>query len=96
VRKNVNYESIIKPPASKQLKSGRVRLEAGEHVGEHITTKKEELIIVMKGTAQIIKEGEKIMVSEGKATYIAPETVHDVKNIGNELLEYYYVVTLLD
>ena len=46
---HMESESLLKPPLSKQLKSGKVTLFPGEDVGEHITSKREEIIIVIKG-----------------------------------------------
>ncbi|MBD3208829.1 cupin domain-containing protein [Candidatus Woesearchaeota archaeon] len=90
----MNYDSIIKPPASRNLKSGRVQLQPGEAVGEHVTESKEELIIVMKGTATILKEGKPTTVIAGNTHYIPPETRHDVRNEGKEILNYLYVISV--
>lgn len=49
----MRYESLIKPPASEILKSGRVFLAPGESVGEHVTLQREEMIIVLRGSAVI-------------------------------------------
>lgn len=49
----MKYESLIKPPISAMIKSGRVVLSSGESVGEHVTVQREELIIVLRGVATI-------------------------------------------
>jgi len=87
-------ESIIKPPESKALKAGRVVLSPGEEIGEHKTDKREELIIILRGTATLIKEGEQIQLKIGETHYIEPETKHNVVNNSDEELEYVYVVSL--
>lgn len=70
----MKYTSIIKPPESKNLKSGRVVLEPGEDVGDHVTKEREEIIIILSGTATIIlKENEKLIenvVKENETFYI--------------------------
>ena len=92
----MNTESIIKPPESQKLKSGRVVLSSGEEIGEHITDKSEELIIVLKGTVTLIKKGEEIQLKTGETYYIEPETKHNVVNHSDDEVEYIYVVSLLD
>jgi len=87
-------ESLIKPPDSKTLKSGKVILSPGEDIGEHITDKREEIIFVIKGNATLIKEGEQIQLKTGEIHYIKPETLHNIKNNSDEELEYIYVVSL--
>ncbi len=87
---------IIKPPVSKALKSGRVRLSPGEEVGEHITDNREELLVVLKGTATLINSGEEIELKEGETRYIKEGVKHNVKNASNSPLEYIYVVSLFD
>jgi len=87
---------IIKPPVSKALKSGRVRLSPGEEIGEHVTEKREELLVVLKGTATLINSGEVIELKEGETRYIKEGVKHNVKNTSNIPLEYIYVVSLFD
>ena len=78
--------SILKPPASRSLKSGRVKLNPGEEIGEHITHEREELIVVLRGAATVEKEGDAHFIPEGKK--------HNVRNATGKELEYIYVVTL--
>ena len=89
-------ESIIKPPESKALKVGRVVLSPGEEIEEHRTDKREELIIILRGTATLIKEGEQTQLKTGETHYIEPETKHNVVNNSDEELEYIYVVSLFE
>jgi len=89
-------ESILKPPISAILKCGKVSLLPNESVGEHITDKREEVIIVVKGTATL-RKGEKTFIIHENETHFIPEgTVHNVLNNSSESLEYYYVVSLLE
>ena len=92
----MNTESILKPPTSQALKSGKVTLSPGESIGEHVTDKREELIIIVKGNATISKEDEKIEVNEGNTHFIRENIKHNVTNNSDKNLEYIYVVSLFD
>lgn len=70
-------------------------LSPGESVGEHITDKREELIIVLKGTATILQDNKEIYVKSGESYFIKEGTLHDVRNNHDEELEYIYVVSVL-
>jgi len=85
-------QSLLKPPFSVGMRSGSVVLEPGESVGEHKTEKREEAIIVLKGAATIVCEGETFGVRERQLAYIPPECLHNVFNKSSETLEYVYVV----
>jgi len=80
-------------PETMGIKSGHVILKPGENVGEHITEAKEEVIIVLKGKAMILcgNDDEPIVACERSVVYVPPDTAHDVKNIGGDILEYIYV-----
>ena len=92
----MNCESLIKPPKSRVLKSGKVLLKPGESVGEHVTEKREEIIIVLKGTATIIAEGSQKTIETKGFCYIKEGVVHNVVNNSKDELEYVYVVSLFD
>ena len=51
-------EHIVKPPQSRSLKSGRVLLSPGESVGWHVTQDREELVVVLKGTATVLENNQ--------------------------------------
>lgn len=89
-------DSLVRPPESRSMKSYRIVLSPGEEVGEHTTERKEEIIIVLKGKATIIRENERFKVKERELHYIGEGIGHNVKNETNEPLEYVYVVNLLD
>jgi mannose-6-phosphate isomerase-like protein (cupin superfamily) len=82
-------------PETMGIKSGHVILKPGENVGEHVTEAKEEVIIILKGKAVILcgNDDEPIIAVERSVVYVPPETAHDVKNIGGDVLEYVYVVS---
>ena len=92
----MKYERIIKPPESRLLKSGRVTLAPGEDIGEHVTEKREELILILKGEAVVEKEGELIQLKHGQAHFIPEGKKHNVRNNSDKELEYIYIVTLFD
>jgi len=85
---------IIKPPESRVLKSGRVRLSPGEEIGEHVTDKREEIIIILKGTATLEKGNETIQLNPGQTHFIKENVTHNVRNMSDQDLEYLYVVSL--
>ncbi|MCK4997325.1 cupin domain-containing protein [Candidatus Pacearchaeota archaeon] len=92
----MDYTSIIKPPVSKVLKSGRVILKPEEEVGEHVTDKREEVIIILKGTATLVNEGNEFKVEAGETYFVPENKKHNVINKGTEKLEYIYVVSLFE
>ncbi len=90
----MDTESLLRPPVSQVLKSGRVVLAPGESVGQHVTDKREELLIIMRGTATVHKEDRIIELSQGSTIFIRENTKHNVVNNCDEELEYIYVVSL--
>jgi mannose-6-phosphate isomerase-like protein (cupin superfamily) len=75
------------------MRSGRVHLEPGESCGQHSTKQHEELLVFLAGQGQVLIEGSRPQaVGEGRACYIPPNTVHDVKNSGTTPLRYVYCV----
>ncbi|MBU0707595.1 cupin domain-containing protein [Patescibacteria group bacterium] len=87
-------ESIIKPPNSTKIKAGLVVLQPGQDVGEHITTNREEIIVVLEGTATAVIKDEAKILEEKDCCYIPNNTVHNIKNQANTILKYYYIVSL--
>ncbi len=76
------------------IKSGSVVLPPGKSVGEHVTLGKEEVIVILEGTARIFCAGKKpFPAARGSVVYIPPETKHDVINSGSGPLQYVYVVS---
>jgi quercetin dioxygenase-like cupin family protein len=79
-------------PDTSGMKSGSVVLGVGESVGEHNTEFKEEAIIIIDGEAEIYtSSGEPIKAKKETLVYIPPDTVHNVKNAGSDVLRYVYV-----
>ena len=75
------------------IRSGFVRLKTGESVGWHTTGQNEETLVILHGKGEAEIEGESAMVvTETMIAYIPPGTRHNVKNTGDGLLEYVYVV----
>lgn len=87
------YQRLLVPGKDTvNLKSGCVILNPGESVGEHSTEKKEEAILILEGKAEILCRGERVEAQEKSIVYMPPETKHDVKNIGQGLLKYVFIV----
>jgi mannose-6-phosphate isomerase-like protein (cupin superfamily) len=75
------------------MKSGLVTLKPGEAVGEHVTSGREEAIVILEGEAEVSVQGAPAFRSCAKSlVYIPPETPHDLRNCGKELLRYVYIV----
>lgn len=81
------------PPESVGMKSGYIVLSPGKSVGKHSTEHHEELLVVLEGAGEMLfKDGSKLPVKANTAIYCPPETEHDVKNSGSQVLRYVYVV----
>jgi quercetin dioxygenase-like cupin family protein len=92
----MNSKKLLSPPQSQRLKAGKVSLEPGESVGKHTTLKREEFIMVLNGTANILIEGESCILHGGESIFIGEDKVHNVTNTGKEALVYEYVACLLE
>lgn len=74
------------------IKSGHVILKQDEEVGEHSTNGLEEVLIILKGKGEVLADKKnKVKIEENSAVYIPPDTIHNVKNTGREILEYIFV-----
>ncbi|MFA5099990.1 MAG: cupin domain-containing protein [Candidatus Omnitrophota bacterium] len=81
-------------PETKGMKSGYVVLQPGQSVGAHSTEAKEEAVIILEGTVQVIIEGKpELTAGKNELVYIPPRTPHDMKNIGAGAARYIYVVS---
>lgn len=92
------YQSLLKNDSDTfRMKSGCVCLQPGESVGEHLTDKREEVIVILSGQARVTCEGGDPLAATGPAVvYIPPQRRHDVHNVGRDVLRYVYAVTMLD
>ncbi len=80
-------------PQTAGMRSGFVRLKAGQSVGWHTTGHNEECLIILHGVGDALIEGQsKRSFSAPRAVYIPPVTKHNVTNTGPGTLEYVYVV----
>ncbi|MFQ5953203.1 MAG: cupin domain-containing protein [Candidatus Omnitrophota bacterium] len=81
-------------PETLGMKSGYMTLKPGKSVGEHSTDSKEEAIVILQGRGEIFCSGKPPIVAEEKTlVYIPPDTKHDVKNTGTDILKYIYIVS---
>lgn len=80
-------------PQTAGMRSGHVNLMPGQDIGEHSTDNKEEAIIILKGKAQVLSDkSDPISVESESLIYIPANTKHNIKNIGQDVLRYVYVV----
>lgn len=81
------------PNLAEGMRSGVVSLEPGQAVGRHNTQAREELIVVLEGSGQLVVEGEgPLPLEAGSGAFVPPEQEHDVVNTGTGPLRYVYVV----
>jgi mannose-6-phosphate isomerase-like protein (cupin superfamily) len=80
-------------PETAGMRSGFVRLKPGGTVGWHTTGKNEESLVVLRGRGEARIEGEPSRTFAAPAlVYIPPARRHNFANVGDQLLEYVYVV----
>jgi len=80
-------------PGTAGMRSGFVRLLAGETVGWHTTGENEESLVILQGKGEAMIDGEASQQFSAPAVvYIPPATRHNVKNAGEVPLQYVYVV----
>jgi len=93
LKKRKRFRRLLgKPGIDRDLRSGVVILKPSEAVGEHETTGKEEVIIVLKGKVTVYYgKGGQILAQQGSFVYIPPNTLHNLKNTGKGILQYVYV-----
>jgi mannose-6-phosphate isomerase-like protein (cupin superfamily) len=73
---------------------GLVTLKPQELIGEHKTEGKEEVLIILKGRATVYSGKNKILqASRNTFVFIPAETLHNVRNSGNKILQYLYVTS---
>jgi mannose-6-phosphate isomerase-like protein (cupin superfamily) len=88
------YQRLLEgSPQTHGMRSGRVFLEPGKACGQHSTKDQEELLVFLTGQGELqIGESRLLAVGAGKAAYIPPRTLHDVRNTGGTPLVYVYCV----
>jgi mannose-6-phosphate isomerase-like protein (cupin superfamily) len=64
------------------------RIEPGKAFHPHYHEDMEEVFIILKGNAKVFVPGEEADMREGEAVVIPPREVHEMKNTGEDDLEY--------
>jgi len=78
---------------ARRMRAGMVTLGPGEDCGRHSTEDYEELLIILEGRGAAELEGHGALAPEaGQVVYIPPRTSHNVRNRGEGVLRYVYVV----
>jgi len=89
----------LTPIGSRRIRSQHVTLAPGSNVGRHETHDREEVIIVLAGTATVMHMDDTgkdrfDTVTGGNAVTIGVGVTHDIINQGKAPLSYIYVVAL--
>jgi quercetin dioxygenase-like cupin family protein len=94
---NAKFRRLLKGrPQTLGFRAGLVNLKRGHQIGEHTTSAKEELIVVLSGRAEISFSGYPALTAKvDSLVYIPAYTKHNVSNIGTGTLRYVYMVTPL-
>nr|MBU1328353.1 cupin domain-containing protein [Candidatus Omnitrophota bacterium] len=92
---NSKYQRLFnKDSGTLGLKSGHVILKKGEEIGEHSTNDLEEALVILKGKGLLlINSEEEFDFEDNSVLYIPPDTIHNVKNTGNGILEYIFITS---
>ena len=83
---------LLSRPRTSGMKVGITVLRPGQNVGQHSTGRNEEVLVFLRGRGILVADGVELEVGEGKVAYIPPNTEHDIRNTGDGLLCYIYVV----
>ena len=86
------YQPLLRLEQTCGMKSGRVFLAPGADCGEHSTGTREEQLVFLAGSGKAEIAGEVFEVGVGKVCYIPLQTLHNIKNDGDEPLIYIYCV----
>ena len=95
LNKGSEYQQLLEgKPQTCGMRSGRVYLQSGQSCGEHSTETHEEILVFLagKGHAVIGPDEKSYEIGAGKVIYIPAHTLHNMKNTGDEPLEYIYCV----
>ncbi|SCH41022.1 cupin domain-containing protein [Romboutsia sp. Marseille-P6047] len=86
---NVKREHIIKGDEFKGKGKlfAKITIPKGNSIGMHDHTEDFEVYYILRGTGQVLDNGDLIQVNEGDVIYTADGNEHYIENIGNEDLE---------
>lgn len=74
------------------IKAGHVILKPGESIGEHSTLEREEVLIVLRGSGEAVIDKDVILsIKPDTVAYIPSRTNHDIKNTGQDIMEYIFI-----
>ncbi len=92
----LSRRGLITPEDARHLR-GRVELkEPGEETGIHTTRGREEVLIVLEGTATVYLKKRRVKVRAGHSLFIEEGLSHNVRNEGRERVRYIYVRSMAE
>ncbi len=84
---------LLTEGVASRMRAGMVTLGPGEDCGRHCTEEYEELLVILEGRGEAEHEGYgPLALAAGQVAYIPPGTFHNVRNRGDGVLRYVYVV----
>lgn len=78
-------------PASSRFVTGRFVLEPGQTPHPPHTHVEEEVMIIERGTGEIVCDGKTTRVGPGSVMYTAPNAPHGIVNTGDTPIVFYFV-----
>ena len=94
LKKGDKYQSLLRgKPQTKGMRAGRIFLLPGQDCGQHSTNGNEEILVFLAGEGEVITDKSiPLLVGAGRISYIPSETIHNVRNTGDQPLIYIYCV----
>jgi mannose-6-phosphate isomerase-like protein (cupin superfamily) len=78
-------------PASTKFVTGRFVLNPGQTPHPPHTHVEEEVMVIEKGTGEIVCDGKTTKIGPGSVMYTTPNAPHGIVNTGREPIVFYYI-----
>lgn len=91
----VTFAAIWKPNSEMRSHTrmySKLILEPGCSIGEHTHENEEEIFYILKGTAETLDNGKKVILQPGESSITRSGESHYLKNAGTETLEVLAVI----
>ncbi len=78
-------------PRSKQFVTGRLVLDAGQTPHPPHTHPEEEVMVIERGTGEIVVDGKTTRIGPGSIMFTAPNVSHGITNTGDEPIAFTFI-----